>query len=211
MLTPLAIYNVDALISSGAAQDRRAIVAYLREYLRTGDVVEPPRLQVAYKQIRLDRGREPLGQVSWKWSELTGKYAGCQFWTSEALRVASGFVSQMNGGSLKKSLEEASRLRHDESIQHEHVFPREAWIARMTPLVGRGEPPSESELEALLDRLCIGCVVTRAEHSEVDRRMGIFENPWLRYGSSSIRLVPNPAWTEPHVSWIRAAGLLEPR
>lgn len=78
----------------------------------------------------------------------------------------------------------------------------------MEPLVGRGEPPSEPELEALLDRLCIGCVVTRAEHDEVGRRVGVFENPWLRYRGTSIRLVPNPNWTEPHLSWIRAAGLV---
>lgn len=210
MLTPLTLFNVDALTASGAAEDRRAIVLYLREYLRTGKIVEPPKLKVAYKPIRLDRKREPIGQASWKWSELTGKYLGCQFWSKEALRVASGFVNGLGGASLKRTLEEASRSKHVESIQHEHVFPRESWTARMKPLVGRGEPPSESDLEVLLDRLCVGCIVTKAEHREVGRRAGVFENPWLRYRGTTIRLLPNPNWTEPHRSWIAAAGLIEP-
>ncbi|MFM7298635.1 MAG: hypothetical protein ACKO4Q_15630 [Planctomycetota bacterium] len=98
-----------------------------------------------------------------------------------------------------------------ESIQHESVFPRLEWVARLQALVGTDAVPSEPELEALLDRFSVGCVLTRAQVDEVGSRPSNADNPWLRFQGTSIRLLPNPAWTEPQRTSIHAAGLLDPR
>jgi hypothetical protein len=205
------VFEQDPLVASFIPEDRRALVRYLWAYLSTGEIEEPPQLHTAHKQIRIDERREPIGQVSWKWSELSGKYVGCPFWSTEALRVVIGLDARWPGRPLKRVCERVSKGYFLESIQHEHVFPRDEWIARLQALVKSAAVPLEPELEALLDRYCIGCVVTRTQHDEAAGRLGTPDNPWLRYRETSICLVPNPAWTEPHLSWIRAAGLLEPR
>jgi hypothetical protein len=207
----LDVFQRDPLVASFIPEDRRVLVRYLWEYLTTGKLEEPPQLHTSHKQMRVDLRREPIGQVSWKWSELSGKYSGCAWWSTEAKRVVVELDARWPGRPLKRVCERVSKGYFLESIQHESVFPRDEWVARLQALVGTDAVPSLPELEAQLDQLCIGCVVTRTQHDEAAGRPGTPDNPWLRFQPTSICLVPNPAWTEPHVSWIRAAGLLAPR
>jgi len=201
----------EPLVASVLPEDRRSLVRYLRDYLATGVAAEPPQLHASHKQLRIDERREPIGQVSWKWSELSGKYAGCPFWSTEALRVVVGLDARWPGRTLKRVCERVSKGYFLESIQHESVFPRLEWVARLQALVGTDAVPSEPELEALLDCFSVGCVLTRAQVDEVGSRPSNADNPWLRFQGTSIRLLPNPAWTEPQRTSIHAAGLLDPR
>ncbi|MBM3988587.1 MAG: hypothetical protein FJ294_11605 [Planctomycetes bacterium] len=200
----------DPLVASALPEDRRNLVRYLRDYLASGVGEEPPQLHTSHKQLRIDERREPIGQVSWKWSELSGKYIGCPFWSTEALRVVVGLDERWPGRTPKRVCERVSKGYFLESIQHESVFPRLEWVARLQALVGTASIPSEPDLEALLDRFSVGCVLTRTQVDEVAARPSNADNPWLRFQGTSIRLLPNSAWTEQQRASIREARLLEP-
>ena len=210
-MSSLDVLLPEPLVASVLPEDRRSLVRYLRDYLATGVAAEPPQLHTSHKQLRIDERREPIGQVSWKWAELRGKYAGCPFWSTEALRVVVGLDARWPGRTLKRVCERVSKGYFLESIQHESVFPRLEWVARLQAIVGTDSVPSEPELEVLLDRFSVGCVLTRAQVDEVGSRPSNADNPWLRFQGSSIRLLPNPAWTESQRTSIHAAGLLDPR
>jgi len=201
----------DPQVASALPEDRRTLVRYLRDYLASGIVREPPQLHTSHKQLRVDERREPIGQVSWKWSELSGKYVGCPFWSTEALRVVVGLDERWPGRTPKRVCERVSKGYFLESIQHESVFPRLEWVARLHSLVGTEAVPSEAELEALLDRFSVGCVLTRAQVDELATRASNADNPWLRLQGTSIRLLPNSSWTPSQQASIRDAGLLEER
>jgi len=188
-------------------QDRLAVAEFLEQYLVTGAVPRMPKL--ATGQIRLDGRREPIGQSSWKWSEMAGKYVGCPFWSVEALKTFETVAAQQpdkSASSIGRSA--ASKRLKGYRLQHEHVFPRKAWGELMAPLVGNWEAGKADELVARMDRYCIGCVVTYGEHLELGD-VGVSSNPWMRYARTSIRLVENPHWTEPHRAWIEEAKLVD--
>ena len=188
--------------------DRAAIARFLHDYLCEGTVRAVPVLSHGPK-IRLDRGREPLGQSAWKWSEVWGKYVGCSYWSLAAVgafeEVALHHPTRSPSAIARLA---CKRARGSQQLQHEHVFPRKAWRALMNRHVGLWQENQLDELVALLDRYCVGCIVTAREHRELTDRPDC-DNPWTRYVGSSIQLAPNPAWPEPHKSWIQEAGLVD--
>jgi hypothetical protein len=188
--------------------DRQAVTAFLHDYLRSGTVPELPKIHTG-PSIRLDEQREPIGQCSWRWSEMRGKYIGCPYWSVEAMRVLER-VQAENPTCSPRELGElaSSRSLGDEQLQHAHVFSRKAWIELMTPHLSWSDL-DETELMARLDQYCVACIVTYAENQQLRGKEGIRKNPWMRYQGSSIRLVHNAHWPEPHKSWIADAGLLD--
>jgi hypothetical protein len=186
--------------------DREAITRFLQQYLRDQDLSGVPALNHGPK-IRLDGNREPIGQSSWKWTEVRGKYIGCPYWSVEAVAAFSRLVPHYPEDSLPAVAKKASkRDRGDGQLQHEHVFPRKAWIRLMSESLGSSKPPGVNEVRDLLDRYCVGCIVTAKEHKVLGSR-GISENPWMRYEDSGIRIVRNPHWASPHREWIEEVGL----
>ncbi len=203
------LFQVALPVREAADRDRSAIVEYLHQYLCTGVAPVAPRLEAAARQIRDDNGREPLGQAAWKWSELTGKYYGCPFWSVAAFRLVSGLAERRPLDRLRAVCAAASKKnREPDSIQHEHVFRREHWRQMMAVFVRSAEPLSVADLVDLLDRYCVGCVVTRSEHERLGVQPSDRTNPWKRYSGTSIKLVDNPAWPQRHRAWIVEAGLL---
>ena len=139
---------------------------------------------------------------------MSGKYVGCPFWSVEALKTLERVFSENPGRSLRSAATVASkRTQGEHQLQHEHVFPRKAWRELMSPRIGKWQASQADELVELLDRYCVGCIVTMGEHRQLGDE-GVLENPWERYQGSSIRLVPSESWKEPHRTWIAEADLI---
>lgn len=196
--------NVFASRFSDPATDRTMILQHCLDFLRHGH--NASRLVLRSGRWRDDR--DPLTLYSWKWSEVTGKYVGAPYWSVAAKRVyddAHARFASQTAQQLEAHL--SARRMGSNQLQHEHVFPRKDWVRLMTPRI-RGVAMSAEELRSQFARYCLGCIVTRAEHREVDRRAGDPQNPWKRYRGTSIRLVDNPEWSDQHRCWIEEAGLI---
>lgn len=147
-----------------------------------------------------------IGKYSWLWSERTGKYSGCAFWSTAAAEDYRE-LARDNPATTPHGLDLlAQRItRGLLQLQHEHVFPRQDLKRRVNPTLGQAR--SHEEAWDLLDRYCQGCVVTREEHLRLPAH-GHPSNPWMRYRGLGIRLVDNPAWSERHRGWITEAALV---
>jgi hypothetical protein len=158
--------------------------------------------------------RALANELIWKWTEATGKYTGCQFWSARAKFLFDREVQSAGGwpitGRLAKTLEQklsaksanGKPKRSDAKLTHEHVYP----IKDVKLLLGGKDGETPEGIRNLLDLLCVSCVVLESEH---DRLSGHDLNPWLRYKDAGIHLVENPAWPDRQRSLILQAGLLE--
>ena len=156
-------------------------------------------------------------QLTWKWSEATGKYVGCPFWSVRAEEIFKAELERRfdsDSTSLDDAWnlgEELSRRRKygDRALTHEHVFPR----AELSRILHRASlfpqyTRDADALENLFRRLAIGCVVLESEHRQLSQ-MGDPENPWKRYTRGvRIAVVNNPLWREDHREMIEEAGLV---
>jgi hypothetical protein len=153
-------------------------------------------------------------ELIWKWTEATGKYTGCQFWSVRAKSLFDREVQSAGGWPitrrLAKTLEQKLSAKSaggkskltDARLTHEHVYP----IKDMKLLLGGKAGETPEGIRSLLDLHCVSCVVLESEH---DRLSGHDHNPWLRYKDAGIRLVENPTWLDCQRSLILQAGLLE--
>jgi hypothetical protein len=153
-------------------------------------------------------------ELTWKWTELTGKFVGCQFWSLGAARLFNDELkNKYNNPSLEDGWTLAGRLDDrrgpdgrrrpdDQIITHEHVFP----IKFFRGILSAPERAREiNELRQLFSRFAIGCVVLQSEHPSncpYDR-----DNPWRRYRDKGITLAENPNWPDEHKDLIRLAEL----
>jgi hypothetical protein len=113
----------------------------------------------------------------WKFSEASGKYAGCRYWTVGAL------ASKEKHGRVV-----TSKLRFGlDALRHEHLFPRQQQIAKLFEI----QDPSPEGVRAHLDQLNIGVVVTEAEHNQLGNQ-GDEADPWDRFRKADI------VWKDTH-------------
>lgn len=110
----------------------------------------------------------------WKYTEASGKYAGCCYWSVRA----------------------ASRVAKDIPLRHEHLVPRKILIDMFFKL----REDELHKIEELFRRYCIGVVVT-AEEDRLLNKAGFkqkmpadnwLENPWVRYAHVEIKIARNP-------------------
>jgi hypothetical protein len=152
--------------------------------------------------------RHVANELIWKWTEATGKYVGCQFWSLKAKELFDLEVKDSGGWpvtaklakSLGKKLSMKSRPK-DSRLTHEHVYP----IKDMKRWLRDQANPHREEIRNHFERQCIGCVLLESEH---DRSVGNDENPWFRYKHAGIYLALNPAWPDTQRTLILEAGLL---
>jgi|CXWL01.1.fsa_nt_gi hypothetical protein len=111
-----------------------------------------------------------LDDVVWVWSEFEGKRDGCRFWSELARRAIP---------STK--------------LIHEHVVPQNVIIRRLLSL----RQPSAASVKRVLNRFCIGVVVTHDEDRKLTR-LGLRakmpndwdgKTPWARYSAANIKVV----------------------
>lgn len=165
----------------------------------------PPLCEFEKHRMRTDKPLQ-VGKYAWAWSERTGKYVGCSFWSVAAFKAFQRCTHENRHWSLRRiEIYAQQRARGELQLQHEHVFPRRDWKRLVNPTIGN--PRTLEEAWNLLDTYCQGCVVTLEEHRKL-RSHGDPDNPWLRYWDTGIQLLENPAWSERHRRWIREAGLV---
>ena len=112
-----------------------------------------------------------IDQVFWVWSEFDGKHAGCKYWSKAA--VESG---------LK-----------DKGLVHEHLIPRKLVREMLLNL----EDPSPEAVNDILERLCIGVVVTKGEDTRLNELKLNSKMPddwdqqnlWARYQAAQIEVI----------------------
>ena len=145
--------------------------------------------------------RALANELIWKWTEATGKYLGCQFWSLRAKELFDLEVAK--GGDPKEAVFMLSKGKRakEAKLTHEHVYP----IKDMTRWLQDRRELDQKEIRTHFEHLCIGCVVLEVEH---DRTSGDHTNPWLRYKRAGIALAPNPAWPRVQRALIEEAGLI---
>lgn len=154
-----------------------------------------------YGSFHLPERRHLANELIWKWTEATGKYVGCQFWSENAKALFDSEVQSTNGWPITERLAKTIEKRlsakstdgksrpSNARLTHEHVYP----IKDMKTLLRSKDQPSLNDIRDLFDRQCQSCVVLESEH---DRLRGDDANPWVRYASAGIVLADNPSW--PH-------------
>jgi hypothetical protein len=149
-------------------------------------------------------------ELVWKWTESTGKYVGCPFWTEKARTLFDSHVKNHGPISLKMAIiaannisgtkdDRSARIADDRKITHEHVFP----IKNILMVLDSMKNPSVADIRKLLERLCVSCVVLESEHRLL--QLPNSENPWYRY--RGIALIENPHWPDEHKHLVKQAGL----
>ena len=129
----------------------------------------------------------------WKYTEASGKYAGCRYWSVKAASL---------------------RVTKDRALRHEHLVPRKV-------LVGMFFKLREDELhkiEELFRLYCIGVVVT-VEEDRLLNKAGLrqkmpvgdwLENPWVRYAHVGIKIARNPYISAKVCGLLEVANCLSP-
>jgi hypothetical protein len=161
-----------------------------------------------YGVFSLPAKRAAVNELIWKWTEATGKYVGCQFWSvgahllfDSAVRECGGWpITAKTARRIEQTLSEWSRAVECR-LTHEHVYP----IKDMKRWLGARTNPTREDFRIHLERQCVSCVLLESEH---DRSEGNDANPWLRYKKAGIRLVSNPAWPDAQRAWIMEADLI---
>lgn len=157
-------------------------------------------------------GKRPLAnELIWKWTEATGKYVGCQFWSTGAKSVFDQEVVRSVGAwpitaTQAKTLEKelSSKSRQDGiKLTHEHVYPIKD-IKRLFPST---RSLTREEIRELLERQCVSCVLLESEHPR--RVRGTSPNSWLRYKNAGIRLADNPTWLDSRLGSRQRAMIIE--
>jgi hypothetical protein len=167
-----------------------------------------------FGSFNLTKSRSVAYELIWKWTEATGKYVGCQFWSRSAKRLFDAEVSLAGGWPITQATAKEIQRRLSEKstngakrlptarLTHEHVYP----IKNMKQLLYWNAKRTTDEIRGIFDRYCVGCVVVESEH---DRLSGDDTNPWNRYAKAGIVLADNPAWTTLQRTMIVEACLLE--
>ena len=162
-----------------------------------------------YGHFSLSGKRKVANELIWKWTEASGKYVGCQFWSLKAKKLFDLEVADCGGWPitmkaarhLESKLSKKSRPK-DSRLTHEHVYPIEdmkSWLRNQGKL-------NRDEIRNHFERQCVGCVVLESEH---DRKHGDDQNPWLRYNIAGITLAQNSAWLDAQRVLIDEVGLIE--
>lgn len=106
-------------------------------------------------------------EITWVWSEFSGKHEGCKYWSEEACKVWEQQKPSVKG------------------LIHEHLVPRKVLIHKLFSEIN----PSEQTIFNILDKFCIGVVVTKDEDSALNNA-GLRsampsgwsgKDPWERY------------------------------
>lgn len=133
--------------------------------------------------------------ILWKFSEAfsTDKRLGAPFWSEGAIASL-----QRHGQATTPSWFKSQNMPTDDALVHEHVCERGDLVERLLDRgvegLRQGDDCDREQLGTTLSKLCVGCVVTRAEHKRLTKKAvgdSDMENPWLRYGRAkpAVRVV----------------------
>lgn len=145
-----------------------------------------------YGSFSPHKKRTIADELTWKWSETTGKFIGCPFWSLDAKSMFDREMDKLSNPYLQDAWKLADCLsvssrNHNQQLTHEHVFPRQ-WFCK---ILSSENINDRNELESLFSRLAVGCVVLESEHRRMPNTNNR-NNPWKRY-QGIITLAKNPA------------------
>jgi hypothetical protein len=111
-----------------------------------------------------------MADVVWIWSEFEGKYEGCRYWSEGALEAR----------------------RTNKPIVHEHLVPKRVIIDLLMSI----RNPTAGAIRDLLDRFCVGVVVSQEEdrklnscrlRSTMPQGWTVNDDPWARHIRAGIK------------------------
>lgn len=127
--------------------------------------------------------------ASWRWSGAQGKYVGCPYWSRAALT----------------ELKTRGPGRWGAWCSHEHVVPRKVIVGALLALA----EPTAARVRGVMERLAIGCVVTREEDRRLSKGLrskmpagyeiegdAMYLDVWARYRAAGIEWVGPLKWGE---------------
>ena len=101
-----------------------------------------------------------LDGLSWKWTEATGKYIGCQFWSKRAKALLDDAIdSRRMDLSLPDAWDIAECLckrnpSRDAKITHEHVYPRKEFRKLPFDTPNQSKDVVRAFIRQIVHRLC---------------------------------------------------------
>jgi hypothetical protein len=148
-------------------------VAYVPKtspYYRTKQQLADDIAIVLVSPLSLGTKHRAILDACWTWTEIEGKYVGCQRWTQMAV--------------MAKAADRKAKLIH------EHVVPKKVVV----DLLSQMQNSTSAEIYDLFNRLFIGVVVTPVQDQilNCDHKRSMppefydpssvsFRDPWLRY------------------------------
>jgi hypothetical protein len=128
-----------------------------------------------YGSFNLTKTRTLSHEIVWKWTEATGKFVGCQFWSisakhlfDEALRgLCENRATFDRAWNLAVHLSSVKQFGR-QALNHEHVLPI-ATVRKMLlqPSLYAQFTSSEARLREFFERAVVGCVMLKQEHDEI--------------------------------------------
>ena len=137
-------------------------------YRTKGEIARDVSYILSCDELHMGTKLAVVDQVFWVWSEFDGKYKGCRYWSAKARN------SKPEKGGLI----------------HEHMVPRKIVREKLLELT----KPTPQLVEELLNKWCVGVVVTKKEDNKLNElRLGSRmpdgwdgENPKARYLAAGI-------------------------
>jgi hypothetical protein len=136
-------------------------------------------------------------RISWEWTDNTGAYVGCPFWTEGALKILFSGFQNTNELIEKKAISENVKSK----VIHEHIVPRNYFINYIISCYEKYEAPTMENLSKM-----VACVVTKEEDARISKRgykktmpnnitsLEKVDNPWQRYINSDITKIYQITW-----------------
>lgn len=122
-----------------------------------------------------------LYKISWEWTEgqkKAKKYFGCEYWSEKALE-------RKYGKDFLKNIESQKFIttkNNDKGLRHEHVVPKKLFMEYVWQMVIDREPLDKDNLEKLMEKNLLACVITAAEdkvfskYKITEKLPGVVEN-----------------------------------
>lgn len=138
-------------------------------------------------------------RTSWEWTDNTGAYIGCQYWTEDALKILfeDFYSSNIDAFIGRKALSK----NVDGKVIHEHIVPRNYFINYIMSCYDNKKAPKEENLNKMM-----ACIVTKEEDKILSengykqvmpnniKELEAVENPWQRYINSKITKIYKIEW-----------------
>ncbi len=136
-------------------------------------------------------------RTSWEWTDNTGAYVGCPYWTEDALKLLFGEFQNTNELIGRKAVSEKVKSH----VIHEHIVPRNYFINYIISCYETNKAPTEQNLNKMM-----ACIVTKAEDKILSnhgykqtmpdnvKELEPVQNPWQRYIDSGITKIYKIEW-----------------
>lgn len=138
-------------------------------------------------------------RTSWEWTDNTGAYVGCPYWTEDALKLLFDDFDSLN---INKYINRKALSKNvDGKVTHEHIVPRNYFTNYIISCYEKKETPTIENLNKMA-----ACIVTKDEDKILSNHgykqvmpdnintLESVQNPWQRYINSGITRIYKINW-----------------